>query len=50
VDIAHRCESSVRDNHDGSGYKEKEEKLLQIDVDEVGGLVIGDVQAEGCLV
>jgi hypothetical protein len=50
VDVAHRCESSVRDNHDGSGYKKKEEKLFQIDVAEVWGFVIGDVQAEGCLV
>ena len=35
MDIAHRCESGVRNDHDGPGYEKEEEKLLQIDVAEV---------------
>jgi len=50
VDVAHCCESSVNENHDGSGYKKEEVKLLQVDVAKVGGMVISYVQAESCLV
>jgi predicted transcriptional regulator len=45
VDVAHCCESSVNENHDRSGYKKEEVKLLQVDVTKVGGMVISNVQA-----